>query len=210
MFRDRVEAGQQLAELLRGFAGPDTIVLGLPRGGVPVALEVARELGAPLDVIVIRKVGSPNNPEYAVGAIGEEGVRVVDEHAQRLLGVADAEFTRVEKSERAELDRRCALYRSGRQRLDLRGRRAIIVDDGVATGSTAAAACRVARSLGAKEVVLAVPVAPKDWKERLAGEADRFVSVMSPDAFFAVGQFYAHFAQTTDAEVADCLERATR
>jgi predicted phosphoribosyltransferase len=210
VFRDRVDAGRRLAELLEGFGGEDVIVLGLPRGGVPVAAEVAAALGAPLDVIVIRKLGSPRNPEFAVGAIGEGGVRIIDERALRTVGLDEATLAEVEAAERAELDRRCTLYRWGRDRLDLAGRRAIIVDDGVATGSTAAAACRVARALGAVEIVLAVPVAPSDWVDRLGGEADRLVAVATPEPFFAVGQFYAHFSQTTDAEVADSLHRLVR
>jgi len=204
-FRDRLDAGTRLADALRGFEGPQTIVLGLPRGGVPVASRVATALGAPLDVLAVRKLGGPRHPEFAVGAIGETDVRLVDAEAVRLTGLRDEELAVVEAGERLELARRLHLYRGGRPRLDLAGRRAIVVDDGVATGATAAVACRVARRLGATEVVLAVPVAPHDWESRLAGEADHFVAVMTPRDFWAVGQWYERFDQTTDDEVVALL-----
>ncbi len=205
MFKDRVDAGKRLAESVRDLRGPDTVVLGLPRGGVPVAREVARVLEAPLDVIVVRKLGSARHPEYAVGAIGEDGVRIIDPAAVRMMGVSEAELAEVEARERTELARRTEQFRSGGHRLDLTGKRAILVDDGVATGSTAIAACRVARQLGAREVVVAVPVAPPDWKARFEGEADRLIALETPERFFAVGQWYEKFEQTTDAEVVACL-----
>ena len=204
-FRDRVEAGTRLADALRDFRGPQTVVLGLPRGGVPVARQVAVALGAPLDVLAVRKLGGPRHPEFAVGAIGETGERLVDAEAVRLTRLSDDELAIVEESERRELARRLRLYRGGRQRLDLHGKRAIVVDDGVATGATATVACRVARSLGASEVILAVPVAPHDWESQLAGEADHFVAVMTPRDFWAVGQWYERFDQTTDEEVVALL-----
>jgi predicted phosphoribosyltransferase len=204
---NRVEAGQRLGKALLRFRGPDTIVLGLPRGGVPVAREVADALGAPLDVIVIRKLGSPLHPEYAVGAIGENGVRIVDADAVKAMHLDVNELHDIEEKERAELARRSAHFRAGKPRLDLKGKRAIIVDDGVATGATAAAACRAARQLGAREVVLATPVAPADWTEGLSSEADVLIALETPEHFWAVGQWYEHFDQTTDEEVIEALER---
>ncbi|MHB1171092.1 MAG: phosphoribosyltransferase [Lacisediminihabitans sp.] len=208
MFTDRIDAGRRLAARLVHLRGRKLVVLGLPRGGVPVASEVASALGAPLDVIVIRKLGAPMHPEYALGAIGEGGVRVIDPEAMRAMGVSEHELNAVERYERAELARRVARFRPNKDRLDLKGKTAVIVDDGIATGSTAKAACRVARELGAAEVVLAVPVAPPDWTDRLDGEADELVAVETPAPFFAVGQWYRDFPQTTDDEVVACLERA--
>ena len=206
MFRDRLDAGRRLAVAVHDLRDQATVVLGIPRGGVPVAREVARSLDAPLDVIVVRKLGSARHPEYAVGAIGENGVRIIDQDAVRIMGITERELAEVEAQERIELVRRTARFRSGRPRLDLTGKCAIIVDDGVATGSTAIAACRAARQLGAVETVVAVPVAPPDWVERMRGEADRFVAIETPAPFFAVGQWYENFAQTTDDEVAECLK----
>jgi putative phosphoribosyl transferase len=208
VFADRADAGRRLAQILLELRGRDTVVLGLPRGGVPVGREVARALEAPLDVIVVRKLGSARHPEYAVGAIGQDGVRIIDPAAVRMMGVGEAELAEVEARERAELARRTDQFRSGAGRLDLTGKRAIIVDDGIATGSTAIAACRAARQLGAAEVVVAVPVAPPDWKERLADEADRLIALETPEPFFAVGQWYDNFEQTTDAVVVACLRDA--
>jgi putative phosphoribosyl transferase len=205
MFRDRVDAGRRLAALLRDLGGPATVVLGIPRGGVIVAREVARVLDAPLDVVVVRKLGSARHPEYAVGAIGEDGVRIVDPDSLRIMGIREQELAEVEARERVELARRTSRFRSGRPRIDLTGKRAIVVDDGVATGATAIAACRACRQLGAAEVVVAVPVAPPDWAEYMRGEADRFVAVETPAPFFAVGQWYEYFEQTTDDEVVACL-----
>ncbi|HVN50639.1 MAG TPA: phosphoribosyltransferase family protein, partial [Acidimicrobiales bacterium] len=159
-FEDRIEAGRVLAERLSSLRGKDVVVLGLPRGGVPVAEQVARALGAPLDVIVVRKLGVPFQPELAMGAIGEMGARVLDERLIAQAGITSEEVAEVESRERVELDRRVERLRRGRPRVPLEGRVAVVVDDGLATGSTARVACQVARHLGAATVVLAVPVAP--------------------------------------------------
>jgi putative phosphoribosyl transferase len=207
-FLDRADAGRRLASLLTGVAGPDAVVLGLPRGGIPVALEIARALGAPLDVILVRKVGLPAQPELAMGAIGEDGVRLVNTDVVRADRVSDAEFAGVEQRERAELIRRAQRYRAERPRVPLDGRTAIVVDDGIATGSTARVACRVARAHGAAKVILAVPVAPRATVARLAEVADQVICVESPEPFFAIGQWYRDFSQTSDAEVVELLRRA--
>jgi putative phosphoribosyl transferase len=188
----------------------DVVVLGLPRGGVPVAYEVARELGAPLDVIVVRKLGLPFQPELAMGAIGEGGARVVDRELVHRALVSDRELAAVEARERAELDRRVRRFRGDRSPVPVRGRTAIVVDDGIATGSTARAACRVARAQGAARVVLAVPVAPPETLDELraSGDVDEVVCVETHDDFVAIGRFYADFTQTSDAEVVDLLARA--
>ncbi len=206
-FRNRVEAGQRLAAKLADFKGDDPVVLGLPRGGVPVAYEVAMALEAPLDVIVVRKLGVPFQPELGMGAIGEGGARVINQDVVLAASVSQAELAAVEQREQAELERRAHRFRSGRPRLDLEGRTALIVDDGIATGSTAKAACQVARQLGATRVVLATPVAPPGAERRLADSTDEFVVVDTPSAFFGVGQFYADFTQTSDDEVVSLLER---
>ena len=209
LFLDRVEAGRRLAGLLDRFRGEDVVVLGLPRGGVPVALEVARSLRAPLDVIVVRKLGVPFQPELGMGAIGEGDVRILNPEIVRLAGVSDEQLAIVEARERAELERRARRFRGDRPRLSLAGRTALVVDDGIATGSTARAACQVAHAQGAARVVLAVPVAPPDWTSRLGADADELVCLETPEPFYAIGQFYADFSQTTDDEVVDCLERGS-
>jgi putative phosphoribosyl transferase len=209
-FADRAEAGRRLAEhllKLRAAAG-DVVVVGLPRGGVPVAAEVADALGAPLDVLVVRKLGVPFQPELGMGAIGEGGVRVVNEAVVRSARTTPDELAEVEARERAELERRVRRYRGDRRPLPLGGRTVVVVDDGVATGSTARAACLIARRHGAAHVVLAVPVAPREWAEGLHDVADALVCLDNPSPFFGIGQFYDDFGQTTDEEVAACLRRA--
>lgn len=211
-FANRQEAGRRLADELRSFENrDDVVVVGLPRGGVPVAAEVADRLGAPLDVIIVRKLGVPAQPEVAMGAIGEHGVRVVDDDIVRRAGVSRRDLELVEGRERAELERRASAYRAGRPPLPLGGKVVVVVDDGVATGSTARAACQVVRGAGAAEVVLAVPVAPTDWTRRLDDAADVYVAAETPRRFDAVGRFYDDFSATTDDEVVSCLEsRAER
>jgi putative phosphoribosyl transferase len=208
MFADRVEAGRRLARMLEHLRGEDVVVLGLPRGGVPVADEVARSLGAPLDVIVVRKIGVPFQPELGMGAIGEDGARIVDVGVMEMTGTTDREFSAVEARERAELDRRSRRFRGDRPRVPLVGRTALIVDDGIATGSTARAACQVARAHGAARVVLAVPVAPPGWEARIGTDADELIALETPERFRAIGQFYRDFSPTSDEEVVGCLRRA--
>jgi predicted phosphoribosyltransferase len=204
MFADRADAGERLAEAVAAEdLGDDVVVLGLPRGGVPVASVVAKRLAAPLDVLVVRKLGAPENPEFAIGAIGPGGIRVVGDGSSRAS--AGPRLERVEKRERAELARREQAYRAGRPALDLAGRTVVIVDDGVATGATARVACLVARALGAARVILAVPVAPATWRERLGEAADTYVAVEEPRQFWAVGAFYRDFRQTSDDEVIAAL-----
>ncbi|MFJ6158563.1 phosphoribosyltransferase family protein [Pseudarthrobacter sp. NPDC092184] len=208
-FRDRVEAGRKLGLALAGLRGEDVVVLGLPRGGVPVAAEVADALDAPLDIIVVRKLGVPFQPEVAMGAIGEGGARVLDRRVVSLARVTDADLRTVEARERALLDSRLERYRQGKAPMDLKGRTAVIVDDGIATGSTARVACKVARQLGAARVVLAVPVAPERAMDSLP-EADQVLSLVSPRDFEAVGYYYRDFSPTTDEEVVHLLDAAAR
>ncbi|HET7487802.1 MAG TPA: phosphoribosyltransferase family protein [Acidimicrobiales bacterium] len=209
-FVDRIEAGRRLAGALEHLEAEDVVVLGLPRGGVPVALEVALALDAPLDVIVVRKLGVPFQPELAMGAIGEGGVQIVNDEVVHAAGVRRAELAVVEARERAELDRRARRFRGGRTPVHLDGRTVVVVDDGIATGSTARAACQVARAHGAARVVLAVPVAPPGWAERMGDDADEYVAVTTPSPFLAIGQFYDDFSPTTDEEVVECLDAAAR
>ena len=208
-FRDRSDAGRRLAGVVQeaGIGGSDVVVLGLPRGGVPVAFEVAQALGAPLDVIVVRKLGVPFQPELAMGAIGEDGVRVENEDVVTSAALGAVDIAAVERQERAELERRARRYRGDGARLDLRGRTALIVDDGIATGSTARAACQVARAQGASRVVLAVPVTPGASRAALRDVCDEVLCVAVPDPFFAVGEWYDDFTPTSDDEVVELLRR---
>lgn len=208
MFANRVDAGQRLGRRLSHLTGPDVVVLGLPRGGVPVAAEVAAALHAPLDVILVRKLGVPDQPELAMGALGEDEVQVLVPDTIRRAGVTGEELAAVHERERAELRRRSRRFRGDRDRLCLTGRTTVLVDDGVATGSTARAACQVARALGAARVAVAVPVAPPGWTRQFAGCADELVCLLTPRHLVAIGRWYADFTQTTDDEVVACLERA--
>ena len=208
VFADRDEAGRRLAARLGHLRGEPVVVLGLPRGGVPVAFEVARALGAPLDVIVVRKLGVPFRPELGMGAVGEDGVRVTNPEIIHAAGVSQNQVAAIQAREQAAVDARAARYRARRPREPLDGRVAVVVDDGIATGSTARAACQVARALGAARVVLAVPVAPPGWQARIGAEADEMICVGTPRGFFAIGQFYAQFRQVSDEEVIACLQRA--
>jgi putative phosphoribosyl transferase len=208
-FADRADAGRRLAESLRFLVGQDVVVVGLPRGGVPVAFEVARALGAPLDVIVVRKLGVPVQPELGMGAVGEGGVRIVDREIVRRAGVSERELSTVEQRERVEVVRRSSRLRGDKTPVPLTGRTVIVVDDGMATGSTARAACQVVRAQGATRVVLAVPVGPEDTERRMRADADEIICLYKPVDFFAVGQFYDRFDQTIDREVVELLRRAS-
>ena len=201
LFADRAEAGRLLAERLTSLPRERLVVLALPRGGVPVALPVARHLAAPLDIILVRKVGVPAQPELAMGAIGEGDVLVVDQEVVRMAGVSREEFAAVEAHERAELERRAAKFRGGRPRVAIEGNRVVVIDDGIATGSTMRAACRVARAARAEQVVVATPVAPVTTVANLAADADDVVVLSMPARFAAIGQFYRDFTQTSDDEV---------
>ncbi|MGO8767259.1 phosphoribosyltransferase family protein [Mycobacterium sp.] len=210
LFDDRADAGRQLARRLEEFRDKDIVVLGLPRGGVPVAFEVAKALGAPLDVLVVRKLGVPFQPELAFGAIGEGGVRVINESVVREIGLSGEDMAAVEAKQRAEVARRSERFRGAHDRVSLTGRTAVIVDDGVATGATAKAACEVARAQGARRVVLAVPISGRDVFALFSGYADEVISLQAPAFFYAVGQGYRNFTQTSDEEVAALLDRARR
>ncbi len=201
MLMDRRDAGRRLVPLLGDLRGSGAVVLGLARGGLPVAAEVAAALGLPLDVLVVRKLGHPHDPELGVGAIAEEGVVIHDERALAMLEVGPASLAAVEDAERAELARRVARYRAGRPARDLRGRTAIVVDDGLATGGTARAAIEAARRRGAAEVVLAVPVGPVRVVADLRVVADRVECLEDLTGLGGVGGAYAEFPQLDDAEV---------
>jgi predicted phosphoribosyltransferase len=205
-FRDRDDAGLRLAARVRELRLDDPVVLALPRGGVPVAAQVARAIGAPLDVILVRKLGVPTQPELAMGALGEEGVRVLDRDLVARAHVRDDQLAEVERRERDELARRARAYRGERDPLPIAGRTVVIVDDGLATGASARAAIGVARARGAGRVVLAVPVAPPDTVATLRADADDVVSLETPAAMVAIGQWYDDFRQTSDAEVVAHLE----
>lgn len=199
-FADRVDAGQQLAAAVVAHGvGADPVVLGLPRGGVPVAAAVAAALGAPLDVLLVRKVGHPRHREYAIGAVAEGGVEVHDDAAQRRL--AAAHVTAAVERARAELRERAERYRGVRPAIDVRGRAVVVVDDGLATGATARSALQAVRGRGAAEVVLAVPVASPRGLETVRDVADVVVCLAAPRGFRAVGNHYEDFTATSDAEV---------
>ncbi|GHC34609.1 phosphoribosyltransferase family protein [Streptomyces cinnamoneus] len=206
-FIDRVDAGRRLAERLGHLRGENPVVLGLPRGGVPVAFEVARALAAPLDVILVRKLGVPYHRELGFGAIGEGGVRVIRSDIVRMSRIDEDDLVEVERSEEAELARRAERFRAGQPRVPLEGRTAIVVDDGIATGATASAACQVAKAQGAARVVLAVPVAPPDAAAEFRTRVDELICLSTPAAFAAVGEWYHDFAQTSDEEVIELLRR---
>jgi putative phosphoribosyl transferase len=205
VFRDRDEAGAALAEAVAArVAGPAT-VLAIPRGGVTVALPVARALGAPLDVVIPRKLGAPGNPELAIGAVAPGGVLVLHERAVRQLRVPADYIEREAERQEAEITRREATYRGGRPPAPVAGRTVVVVDDGVATGATAAAALRWARAAGANRVVFAAPVGPPAARTRLEAEADDVLLLREPIGFLAVGEWYRDFDQVTDDEVVAAL-----
>jgi len=208
MFRDRADAGRRLAARLLGLREESPVILGLPRGGVPVALEVARALGAPLDVLVARKLGAPECPEYGLGAVAEGGAVHVREEALREAGVTARELQRIAGREAAELERRVRRYRGARPPAEVRGRTAVLVDDGIATGGTVRAAVKALRARGAARVVVAAPVASRRTAEALAPEVDALFVLEAPEPFFAVGEAYEDFRPTSDEEVEACLAAA--
>lgn len=201
VFADRSQAGRQLAEELSGLPLEQPAVLGLARGGVPVAAQVARELKAPLDVLVVRKLGCPGQPELGIGAVGELGVTVLNSKLIAKLGLSDEQIDEIAGREGAEVDRRVARYRRGTPPVQLKGRTAILVDDGLATGFSAGAAVGIVRHLEPSEVILAVPVAPRQAVTSLEEVADQVIALQVPANFMAVGQWYEDFTQVTDDEV---------
>lgn len=210
LYRDRRHAGRFLAERLKELAIESPVVVALPRGGVPVGYEVARALGAPLDIGLVRKVGAPGQPELGIGALGEGGTVVLDRGAVRALGVTRAQLEAVIARERAELERRRERYRPDFPPIDVAGRDVILVDDGMATGVTAAAASRVLRARGAARVIVAVPVSPPGVGEALESHFDAFVSLASPERFGGVGAWYADFSQTSDRKLVELLQASRR
>jgi predicted phosphoribosyltransferase len=209
LFRDRTDGGRQLAAALTPFAGrPDVLVLALPRGGVPVAFEVARALGTPLDVFLVRKLGTPGRPELAMGALASGGVRVLSREVIAAMGVSRDEIDATVEREWRELDRRERAYRGERSAPDVRGLVAIVVDDGLATGATMRAAVAALRREGAARIIVAVPVAARETVAEFRDAGLEVVCVREPDPFLAVAQWYDDFSQTTDADVRTLLARA--
>ncbi len=209
LFQDRHEAGRRLALALQAYRGRDCVVLALPRGGVPVAAEVARALKAPLDLVLVRKIGAPRHPELAVGSVvdGANPIIVRDQDLLRLTGTSERAFDEICARELAEIERRRRHYLGGREPLPLRGRIAIVIDDGLATGNTMRAALQSARLRQPAELVLAVPVAPAGTIREFQGAADAVICLATPEPFGSVGQYYADFEQTDDVEVMALLER---
>lgn len=209
IFKNRTEAGRELACHLRDYANrEDVIILGAPRGGVPVAFEVATALKAPLDVFVLRKLGVPGHAELAFGAIASGGIRILDRHTVEGLGITGMDIERVTRAEQRELERREREYRGERPPLNVRGLCVILVDDGIATGSSMRAAIRAIRQLKPATLVIAAPVAPRSTCNRLKPEVDEVVCLETPEPFYGVGQFYRDFSEVSDAEVNHLLERA--
>ena len=209
-FRNRVEAGKKLAELLTQYANrPGVLVLALPRGGVPVAYEVAQSLNAPLDVFVVRKLGVPGRAELAMGAIASGGERVLNKDVVDLFQISDSVIDAVAAHEQSELERRELLYRDRRRELNVHGRTVIVVDDGIATGSTMRVAVKALRQLNAARIIVATPTAAESTAEQIRSEVDEFVAVMTPEDFAGVGQWYEDFSQTSDDEVRELLKNAS-
>jgi len=211
VFLNRTDAGHKLAARLAVYANrSDVIVLGLPRGGVPVAFEVARALHAPLDVFLSRKLGVPGQEELAFGALASGGVRVLDQDIIREVGISDEDVERVTETVKKELERRERVYRAGRPSLQLEGRVVLLVDDGIATGSSIRAGVNALKQMKPARLVIAVPVAPASTCHRLKAEVDELVCLHTPELFFAIGQFYEDFSQLTDEEVIDLLRQSAQ
>jgi putative phosphoribosyl transferase len=210
-FENRVDAGRRLASELDAYANrKDVIVLAIPRGGVPVALEVAAALRAPLDVFVSRKLGVPGQEELAFGAIASGGVRFLDREITEAVGISDTDVEQITANVRKELERREKLYRGDRQPLVVQGKTVILIDDGIATGSSMRAAIEALRQMKPARVVVAVPVGPLHTCNRLRSEVDELICPFKPEFFYAIGQFYDDFAQVTDEQVTELLQRAAR
>lgn len=202
IFKDRCDAGQQLAKQLAFLKDqPNVIVLGIPRGGVVVAAEVARALNAPLDVFLAHKLGAPFNPELAIGAVTSTGEILLDELLVYELGITREEIEREAERQRAEIERRMRLYRANRPPLDVQNKTVVLIDDGVATGSTVLASLRALRQMQPAKLILAIPVGPAETMPRLARECDQLIVLATPEPFWAVGRFYVQFGQTSDEEV---------
>ena len=205
-FHDRAEAGRRLAEKLQRYKGArDAVVVALPRGGVPVASEVSRALGLPMDILVVRKLGVPGNEELAMGAIASGGIRVLNDHAISLLGIGPETIDAVTFRERRELERRERAFRQGRTPLEVRGKAVLLVDDGVATGSTLKAAVHALRQRGAKRIIAAVPTVSQETMARMQADVDEWVALIAPRRFVSVGEWYASFPQVDDEEVRSLL-----
>lgn len=211
MFADRAAAGRALATALRGVVDPDTsVLLGLPRGGVPVAYEVAAALEIPLDILVVRKLGAPGQPELAIGAVGSGGVRVLNPRVVRSLGVREETVESITTEAKQRVLERESLLREGSEAVSVVDKDVILVDDGLATGASMRAAAATVKERGPRSVIVAVPVAPEEALEQLRREVDRVICVNTPQVFTAVGQWYHHFDQTGDAEVRRLLRKARK
>jgi len=206
-FSDRVDAGKRLASALKEFAGKDAVVLAIPRGGVVVGFEIAKALNLPLDVIIPRKVGAPDNPELAIGAMTEDGTIILDKQLVSYLGVSESYIKTESEEQKHEIERRLKMYRKDEPYPDLKGKDVIVVDDGIATGSTMKAALASVKNRGAKTVTVAVPVGPPSTIAELKNLADRVVCPYTPEYFSAIGQFYMDFCQTSDEEVIELLRK---
>lgn len=208
IFKDRKDAGQKLAAELSTYEGQkDSIILGLPRGGVVVAYEVADKLGLPLDIVVPRKIGAPGNEEYAIGAISEDGKPIIDEEAKNMSGASEEYINQTMKKERTEAQRRIKIYRGKRKALELKGKTAILIDDGIATGHTMLAAISSVKAKGAKKIIVAVPISSGESLQKIKKETDKVICLSTPITFIALGQFYQHFDQTKDEEVIKLMKK---
>ena len=208
VYKDRQDAGRKLAESLTKYIDEEPVIIALPRGGVVIGYEVAKKLHAPLDIIVARKIGAPFQPELGVGAIAQNGIRIINSETIRLLGVTEPQIEQIIKWETSEMDRRISLYRKGLPSLNLHGKTVIVVDDGLATGISTRAAVRSVKQMHPKKIILAVPVCPHDSAEKFRQEVDDFFCLNEPADFYAVGSHYADFKQVTDEEVIDIMQMA--